>query len=77
MEKSKLKYGLREYRGATVINRDLAVQALYTHVVRKHGQPIAGQPDQAKVVAVEINLAEQVAGRSKCISRKQSSSWAF
>ncbi len=59
MKKSKLKYRLREYRGEAVINRDLDVQALYRHVVRKHWQPIVGQPYQAKVVDVEINLAEQ------------------
>ncbi len=58
MKKSKLKYRLREYRGETVINRDLDVQALYQHVVRKHWQAIAGQPYQAKVVDVEINLAK-------------------
>jgi SRSO17 transposase len=58
MKKSKLKYRLREYRGEAVINRDLDVQALYKHVVRKHWRPIAGQPYQAKVVDVEINLAE-------------------
>lgn len=58
MKKSKLKYRLREYSDDAASYRDLDVQSLYKHVVRKQWQPISGQPYQAKIVDVELNLAE-------------------
>jgi len=38
MKKNKLKYRLQEFTGETLINRDLEVQALYKHMLRKQWQ---------------------------------------
>lgn len=58
MKKNTMKYRLSEFvRGKTVIG-ELDVQALYKRCVRKAWQPIRGQKYQAKIVDVELNLAE-------------------
>jgi len=58
MKKNTMKYRLIEFvRGKTVI-RELDVQALYKRCVRKAWQPIHGQKYQAKIVDVDLNLAE-------------------
>lgn len=58
MKKSKLKYQIREYTNGKIVRREMDVKALYKHGVRKQWQAIPGQRYQAKVVDVEINLAE-------------------
>lgn len=58
MKKNKLKYGLTEYRNGAMERRELDVQALYRHFVRKAWQKIPGQAYRAKIVDVELNLAE-------------------
>lgn len=40
------------------MTRELDLQALYQHCVRKAWQPIRGQKYPAKIVDVELNLAE-------------------
>ncbi len=58
MKKNNLKYGLAEYRHGAMERRGLDVQALYRHIVRKAWQKIPGQAYRAKIVDVELNLAE-------------------
>ncbi len=58
MKKSKLKYRVSKYTNGKIVKREMDVKALYQHSVRKQWQAIPGQRYQAKVVDVEINLAE-------------------
>jgi SRSO17 transposase len=58
MKKSKMKYRFSEYVRGKTVTRELDIQALYKHCVRKAWQPIRGQKYQAKIVDVELNLAE-------------------
>jgi Transposase DDE domain. len=53
-----MKYRLSEFVREETVSRELDVQALYKHCVRKAWQPMRGQKYQAKVVDVELNLAE-------------------
>jgi hypothetical protein len=58
MKKNKMKYRLSEFVRDETVSRELEVQALYKHYVRKAWQPVRGQKYQAKIVDVELNLAE-------------------
>ena len=58
MKKNNLKYRFSEYVRGNMVNRELDLRALYKRCVRKAWQPIPGQKYQAKVVDVELNLAE-------------------
>ncbi len=56
MKKNIMKYRLTEYRAGKSTCRDLDVKALYQSCIRGQWQKIAGQPYQAKVLDVELNL---------------------
>ena len=58
MKKNNMKYRFSEYVRGKTVTRELDLQALYKHCVRKAWQPIRGQKYQAKMVDVELNLAE-------------------
>jgi len=58
MKKNKMKYRLSEFVRGKTVTWELNVQALYKRFVRKAWQPIRGQKYQAKIVDVELNLAE-------------------
>ena len=58
MKKNNMKYRLSDYVRGKTVTRELDVRALYKHCVRKAWQPIRGQKYQAKIVDVELNLAE-------------------
>ena len=58
MKKNNMKYRLSEFVRGKTVTRELDVQALYKRCVRKAWQPIRGQKYQAKIVDVELNLAE-------------------
>jgi len=58
MKKNTMKYRLSEFVRGKTVTRELDVQALYKRCVRKAWQPINGQKYQAKIVDVELNLAE-------------------
>ena len=58
MKKNKMKYRFSEYARGKTMSRELDIQALYKRCVRKIWQTIPGQAYQAKVVDVELNLAE-------------------
>jgi hypothetical protein len=58
MKKNNMKYRFSEYVRGKTVTRELDIQALYKHCVRKAWQPIRGQKYQAKIVDVELNLAE-------------------
>ena len=58
MKKNKMKYRISEFVRSKAVSRELDIQALYKHCVRKAWQPIHGQKYQAKAVDVELNLAE-------------------
>jgi SRSO17 transposase len=58
MKKNTMKYRFSDYVRGKTVTRELAVQALYKHCVRKAWQPIRGQKYQAKIVDAELNLAE-------------------
>ena len=58
MKKNKMKYRLGEFVRGKTVTGELDVQALYKRCVRKAWQPIRGQKYQAKIVDVELNLAE-------------------
>ena len=58
MKKNNMKYRFSEYVRGNMVNRELDLRALYKRCVRKAWQPIPGQKYQAKVVDVELNLAE-------------------
>lgn len=58
MKKNNMKYRLGEYVCGKTVSRELDVHALYKRHVRKAWQKIPGQAYQAKVVDVELNLAE-------------------
>jgi len=58
MKKNKMKYRLSDYVCGKTVTRELDVQALYKQCVRKAWQPIRGQKYQAKIIDVELNLAE-------------------
>jgi SRSO17 transposase len=58
MKKNTMKYRLSEFVRGETVTRELDVQALYKRCVRKAWQPIRGQKYQAKMVDVELNLAE-------------------
>ena len=58
MKKNTMKYRLSEFVRDKTVTRELDVQALYKRCVRKAWQPINGQKYQAKIVDVELNLAE-------------------
>ena len=57
-KKNNMKYRLSDYVRGKTVTRELDLQALYKHCVRKAWQPIRGQKYQAKIVDVELNLAE-------------------
>lgn len=56
MKKSAMKYRLIEYKAGKKICRDMDIKALYQSCIRCQWQKIAGQPYQAKVLDVELNL---------------------
>ena len=58
MKKNNMKYRFSEYVRGKTVTRELDLQALYKYCVRKAWQPIRGQKYQAKMVDVELNLAE-------------------
>ena len=58
MKKNNIKYRISEFVRGKTVTRELDVQALYKRCVRKAWQPIRGQKYQAKMVDVELNLAE-------------------
>lgn len=58
MKKSKLKYRVSEYTDGKIVQCEMDVKALYQHSIRQQWQKIPGQKYRAKVVDVEINLAE-------------------
>ena len=58
MKKNNMKYRLSEFVRDEAVSRELDVKALYKHYVRKAWQPVRGQQYQAKIVDVELNLAE-------------------
>ncbi len=58
MKKNKMKYRINEYVRGETMTKELDIQALYKHSVRKNWEPIRGQKYQAKAVDVELNLAE-------------------
>ena len=58
MKKNNMKHRLSDYVRGKTVTRELDVQALYKRCVRKAWQPINGQKYQAKIVDVELNLAE-------------------
>ena len=58
MKKNNMKYRFSEYVRGNMVNRELDLRALYKRCARKAWQPIPGQKYQAKVVDVELNLAE-------------------
>ncbi|KAF3981058.1 MAG: transposase [Methylococcales symbiont of Hymedesmia sp. n. MRB-2018] len=58
MKKSKLKYRVSETIDDKIIHSDRNIKALYQQSVRKQWQKIPGQKYQAKVVDVELNLAQ-------------------
>jgi SRSO17 transposase len=59
MKKNKMKYRLSEVARDNTVSQELDVQALYQRSVRKAWQPVRGQKYQAKIVDVELNLAEK------------------
>jgi SRSO17 transposase len=58
MKKNNMQYRFSEYVRGNTVSRELDIQALYKRCVRKAWQTLPGQPYQAKVVDVELNLAE-------------------
>jgi SRSO17 transposase len=58
MKKNKMKYRISEFVRGKTVSRELDVQTLYKHCVRKAWEPIHGQKYQAKTIDVELNLAE-------------------
>jgi len=58
MKKNNMKYRLSEFVGGKTVSLELDIQALYKRCVRKAWQPIQGQKYQARIVDVELNLAE-------------------
>jgi hypothetical protein len=68
MKKSKLNYRVSEYRGGEVIRREMDVKALYQQSVRKQWTKIPGQAYQAKVIDVELNLAQTPKEEAQWIS---------
>ena len=58
MKKNTMKYRLSEFIRGKTVTRKLDVQTLYKRCVRKAWQPLRGQKYQAKIVDVELNLAE-------------------
>ena len=58
MKKNNMKYRLSEFVRGKTVSQELDLQALYKRCVRKAWQPIRGQKYQAKIVDVELNLAE-------------------
>ena len=58
MKKNNMKYRFSEYVRGNTVSREVDIQALYKRCVRKAWQTLPGQPYQAKVVDVELNLAE-------------------
>jgi SRSO17 transposase len=67
MKKSKLKYRVKHYRNGKTVYCEMDVKTLYQHNVRKQWQKIPGQKYRAKVVDVEINLAETRKSEAKWI----------
>lgn len=58
MKKNKMKYRMNETVHGETVSLELDIQALYRHRIRKNWEPIRGQKYQAKVLDVELNLAE-------------------
>ena len=58
MKKNNMKYRFSEFVRGKTVSHEWDIQALYKHCVRKAWQPIRGQKYQAKIVDVELNLAE-------------------
>ena len=54
MKKNKMKYRISEFVRSKAVSRELDIQALYKHCVRKAWQPIHGQKYQAKAALCEI-----------------------
>ena len=58
MKKSKLNYRISEYINGEITKREMDIKVLYKHCVRQQWKKIPGQRYQAKVVDVELNLAQ-------------------
>jgi SRSO17 transposase len=58
MKKNKMKYRMNRVVHGETVRRELDIQALYQHSVRKNWEPLRGQKYQAKTLDVELNLAE-------------------
>ena len=58
MKKNKMKYRISKFVRGKTVSRELDVQALYQHCVRRAWEPIHRQKYQAKTVDAELNLAE-------------------
>jgi len=58
MKKNKMKYRMTEVVHGETVSRELDIQALYQHSVRKNWESLRGQKYQAKMLDVELNLAE-------------------
>ncbi len=56
MKKSAMKYRLTEYKAGENTCREMDIKAMYQSCIRCQWQRIAGQPYQAKVLDVELNL---------------------
>ena len=56
MKKNTMKYRLTECRAGKLIQRKMDLNALFQHSIRGQRQKITGQPYQAKVLDVELNL---------------------
>ena len=59
MKKDKTKYRLTFFEKGVARHKMLTATELYQEVVRKNWDKVAGTPYQAKLVDVELNLAEQ------------------
>jgi SRSO17 transposase len=58
MKKNNMKYRMSEFVRGNTVSRELDLRTLYKRCARKAWQPIRGQKYQAKIVDVELNLAE-------------------
>ena len=57
MKKNKMKYRLTTYRKGNVQWQDLDVKSLYQQNIRGHWKKVPGQPYQANMLDVELNLS--------------------
>jgi SRSO17 transposase len=58
MKKNTMKYRLTECRAGKFIHRDMDLNSLFQHSIRGQWRKIAGQPYQANVLDVELNLSK-------------------